>query len=155
LALSGGDGVDGRVALPKNTVLDESYRVERVIGAGGFGITYEAEDINLRMRAAVKEYYPSDFGTRDATMNVRPKSDTHRKTFEWGRSSFLREAQTLAQFRHPSIVRVSRVFQALSTVYMVMDFEIGEPLETWLKGLGRPPRQTELDRIAVPLLDAL
>ena len=88
-------------------------------------------------------------------MSVRPKSDTHRKTFEWGRSSFLKEAQTLAQFRQPSIVRVSRVFQALSTAYMVMDFEKGEPLEEWLKELGRPPTQAELDRIAGPLLDAL
>jgi hypothetical protein len=53
-----GDGVGGRVALPKNMVLDESYRVERVTGSGGFGITYEAEDINLRTRVALKEYYP-------------------------------------------------------------------------------------------------
>jgi serine/threonine protein kinase len=136
-------------------VLDESYRVERVIGAGGFGITYEAEDIHLRTPVALKEYYPGEFGAREATMSVRPKSDSHRKTFEWGRSSFLKEAQTLARFRHPSIVRVTRVFQALSTVYMVMDLEVGEPLEAWLKGLGRPPTQAELDRIAAPLLDAL
>jgi hypothetical protein len=51
---------------------------------------------------------------------VRPKSDGHKKTFEWGRSSFLQEARMLARFRHPSIVRVTRVFEAYSTAYMVM-----------------------------------
>ena len=132
-----GTGVDGRVVLPKNLVLDESYRAERVIAAGGFGITYEAEDVRLRTRVALKEYYPAEFGDRDATMTVQAKSELHRKTFEWGRSSFLQEAQTLARFKHPSIVRVTRVFEALSA-YMVMDFETGEPLEGWLQGLGRP-----------------
>src|SRR5262249_40443282 len=117
--------------------------------------TYEAEDIKLRTKVALKEYYPDEFGERDGTMSVRAKSERHQKTFEWGRSSFLEEAQTLARFRHPSIVRVTRVFEALSTAYMVMDFEKGESLEGWLKGLGRPPTQGELDRIAGPLLDAL
>jgi len=122
--------MDGRIPLPKNMVLDESYRLERAIGAGGFGITYEAEDVKLRTKVALKEYYPEAFGGRDATMSVRPKSEIHRKTFEWGRSSFLKEAQTLARFRHPSIVRVSRVFEAHSTAYMVMDFEQGASFES-------------------------
>ena len=121
--------MDVRIPLSKNMVLDESYRVERVIGAGGFGITYEAEDVKLRTRVALKEYYPEEFGARDAAMSVRPMSEIHRKTFEWGRSSFLKEAQTLARFRHPSIVRVSRVFEAHSTAYMVMDFEEGPTLK--------------------------
>jgi serine/threonine protein kinase len=147
--------MDGRVALPRNTLLDGTYRVEGVIGAGGFGITYEAEDVKLRTRIALKEYYPAEFGNRDATMSVQPKSERHRTTFEWGRASFLQEAQTLARFKHPSIVRVTRVFEALSTAYMVMDFETGEPLEAWLKRLGRSPTQGELDRITAPVLDAL
>ena len=147
--------MDSRLALPQNTVLDANYRIDRVIGSGGFGITYEAEEVKLRTRVALKEYYPADFGDRDATMSVRPKSELHRKTFEWGRSSFLEEAQTLARFRHPSIVRVTRVFEANSTAYMVMDLEQGQSLEHWLKGLGRLPTQQELDRIAPPLLDAL
>jgi serine/threonine protein kinase len=147
--------LDSRLALPQNTVLDGSYRIERVIGCGGFGITYEAEDMRLRTRVALKEYYPADFSDRDADMSVRPKSDQHRTTFAWGLSSFLEEAQILARFRHPSIVRVTRVFEALSTAYMVMDFEKGRPLQVWLENLGRPPTQHELDRFAGPILDAL
>ena len=147
--------MDDRVVLPVNTVLDGSYRIVRVVGSGGFGITYEAEDIRLHAKVAIKEYYPHDFGDRDATMSVKPKSDRHKETFDWGRASFLQEARTLARFEHPSIVRVSRVYEANSTAYMVMRFEQGQSFEDWLKGLGRPPTQDELDAIVAPLLDAL
>ena len=147
--------MDGRFALPANTIVDGAYRIERVVGSGGFGITYVAEDIKLGTTVALKEYYPFDFGDRDRTMSVRPKSDRHKKTFEWGRANFLQEARTLARFEHPSIVRVTRVFEANSTAYMVMRFEQGQSFEAWLTGLGRPPTQEELDRIATALLEAL
>src|SRR5438874_11500750 len=98
----GGTLVDGRFALPANTIVDGTYRIERVVGSGGFGITYVAEDIKLGTTVALKEYYPFDFGDRDRTMSVRPKSDRHQKTFEWGRANFLQEARTLARFEHPT-----------------------------------------------------
>jgi hypothetical protein len=147
--------VDDRVVLPVNTVLDNAYRIVRVVGSGGFGITYEAQDIKLNARIAVKEYYPCDFGVRDQTMAVRPKSERHRETFDWGRANFLQEARTLARFEHPSIVRVSRVFETNATAYMVMRFEQGRSFEGWLQSLGRLPGQEELDAILVPLLEAL
>jgi hypothetical protein len=149
----GSNGVDGRVTLPNNTILDGSYRIEDVIGSGGFGVTYLAEDINLGNRFALEEYYPFDFGYRDSTMSIKPKSERHKDTFEWGRASFLQEARMLARFRHPGIVRVTRVFEANSTAYMVMEFEEGKMFKNWLKAIGRPPE--ELDRIATSILDAL
>ena len=147
--------MDNREILPPGTVLDGSYRIKGVVGSGGFGITYEADEINLGTVVAVKEYYPLDFGERAGTMSVRPKSDRHVRTFDWGRSSFIREARTLARFDHPSIVNVSRVFEANSTAYMVMRFERGRSFEAWLRELGRLPTQEELDRIVAPLLEAL
>jgi serine/threonine protein kinase len=147
--------LDTRADLPANTVIDGTYCIKRKIGGGGFGITYEAEDLGLGTTVALKEYYPADFGDRSATMSVVPKSERHQDVFEWGRSSFLDEAQMLARFRHPSIVRVTRVFQANDTAYMVMDYENGKDLEAWLKDLGRRPSQSELDAICAPLLDAL
>ena len=147
--------MDSRLALPQNTILDGSYRIERVVGVGGFGITYEAEDLNLGTMVAIKEYYPFDFGDRDAAMSVQPKSDLCKRTFEWGRSNFLQEARTLARFEHPNIVRVTRVFEANSTAYMVMRFEQGRNFEAWLTSLGRPPTQDELDAITAAVLRAL
>ena len=138
--------MDDRLALPADTALVGSYRIMRVVGAGGFGITYEAEDTGLGAVVAIKEYYPFDFGDRYAGMNVMPKSDRHKETFEWGRANFLREARTLARFDHPSIVRVTRVFEANSTAYMVMRFEHGLSLEAWLQH-SRPP-QAQMDRLA-------
>jgi serine/threonine protein kinase len=147
--------LDSRLALPTNTVIDSNYRLLRVTGSGAFGITYVAEDITLATIVAIKEYYPADFADRDATMSVHPRSDRHQNTFEWGRASFLDEARTLARFRHPSIVRVTRIFEANSTAYMVMEFEHGQDLGAWLKSLARLPTQEELDRIAASILDAL
>jgi serine/threonine protein kinase len=147
--------MDRRQTLPKDTVLAGSYRIRKVIGSGGFGITYEAEDIRLATAVAVKEYFPDEFGERDSGMSVRPRSERHMETFQWGRTSFLEEARTLARFQHPAIVHILRVFEANSTAYMVMRLERGQSFESWLKGLGRQPTQAELDRIAAPLLDAL
>ena len=137
--------MDSRLALPVNAVLDGNYRIERVVGAGGFAVTYEAEDLLLRKKVAVKEYYPIDYGDRDAAMRILPKSEVHTTTFEWGRLNFLEEARTLARLEHPSIVRVLRVFEANSTAYMVMHFEDGHSFETWLTNLHRAPMQQELE----------
>ncbi|MDX2203078.1 MAG: serine/threonine-protein kinase [Hyphomicrobiaceae bacterium] len=147
--------IAGRNILPEGTVLDGCYRIERVVGFGGFGITYEAHDTNLGTHVAIKEYFPQDFGERDAGMSVRPKSEHSKGQFEWGRTSFLQEGRTLAEFDHAGIVRVLRVFEANATAYMVMRFERGKSFSAWLKELGRQPTQAELDRIAGPLLDVL
>ena len=147
--------MDGRLALPANAVLDGNYRIARVVGSGGFGITYAAEDLSLGTTVALKEYYPVEFGDRDATMRVRPRLEKHKQIFAWGRANFLEEARTLARFEHPSIVRVARVFEANATAYMVMRFEQGRSFATWLTSLGRSPTQEELDAIVAPLLDAL
>ena len=151
----GASSSDSRKVLPTRLILDGSYRILRVVGSGGFGITYEAEDINLDTTVAIKEYYPYDYGERDGTMSVRPRSEAPKETFDWGKANFLQEARTLARFEHPSIVRVTRVFEAHATAYMVMRFERGSSFETWLRDLGRLPTQAELDRIVAPLLDAL
>jgi serine/threonine protein kinase len=151
----GFETMDYRQVLQTGTVLDGKYRIERVIGSGGFGITYEAFDIGLASPVAIKEYYPSQFGVRDATFSVRPRSERDREIFDRLLSSFLREARTLNQFEHPAIVRVLSVFEAYGTAYMVMKYETGPSLKAWLANLVRLPTQSELDRLVPPLLDAL
>ena len=65
--------MDSRLVLPVNSVLDGGYRIMRVVGSGGFGITYEAEDLNLGTMVAIKEYYPIDFGDRDQVKRITVK----------------------------------------------------------------------------------
>lgn len=143
------------IALPDGTELVGDYRIERVLGAGGFGITYLADELALERRVTIKEYFPSDFAARANQRDASPRSQGCAGDYRWGLERFIEEAQTLARFNHPHIVRVYRYFQANNTAYMVLHFEEGQSLKGWLKGLGRAPRQRELDRILDPLLEAL
>ena len=143
------------IALPEGTVLVGDYRIGRVLGAGGFGITYLAEEIALGRSVTIKEYFPSDFAARGEGLEAVPRSENCGGDYQWGLDRFIEEAQTLARFDHPNICRVYRYFRAHNTGYMVLHFEEGQSLKAWLKGLGRAPRQKELDAIVPPLLDAL
>ena len=143
------------IALKNGTELVGDYRIERVLGAGGFGITYLAEEDALDRKVTIKEYFPSDFAARTSTSDAAPRSQDCASDYRWGLDRFIEEAQTLARFSHPNIVRVYRYFKANNTAYMVLHFEEGQSLKAWLKGLGRAPRQKELDAIVAPLLDAL
>ena len=143
------------VALHEGTELAGDYAIERVLGAGGFGITYLASETKLARRVAIKEYFPVDFAARDGADDVCPRSQASKADYAWGLQRFLDEAKTLAKFRHPNIVAVHRYFEARKTGYIVLHYEDGANFKTWLKRLGRRPRQDELDRIVGPLLDAL
>jgi hypothetical protein len=140
-------------ALPNGYALHE-YRIESVLGAGGFGLTYLATDSNLSLKVALKEYLPSDFAARGEDSTVQPKSGAATETFQWGLQRFMDEARTLASFRHPSIVRVMRFFEANRTGYMVMEFVDGKPLPEWILA-RRPLPQQSLLALVLPLLDGL
>ncbi len=143
------------LALPEGTELVGDYQIKRVLGAGGFGITYLAEEIALGRLVTIKEYFPADFAARIGTINASPRSEGCAEDFKWGLDRFISEAKTLARFVHPNIVGVYRYFLANDTGYMVIAFEEGGSFKSWLSRLKRAPRQAELDRILTPLLDAL
>jgi WD40 repeat protein/serine/threonine protein kinase len=142
-------------SLPEGTELVGDFRVERVLGAGGFGITYLAEEPALARKVTIKEYFPNDFAARDKNQGAVPRSKGALEDYDWGLERFLEEAQILARFDHRHIVRVHRYFRANNTGYIVLNFEEGQSLKSWLNRLKRAPRQNELDRIIEPLLDAL
>lgn len=140
-------------ALPAGYTLHE-YRIEAMLGAGGFGLTYLAHDANLNAKVAIKEYLPADFAARSEDQSVQPKSASVQESFAWGLKRFVDESRTLASFRHPNIVRVMRFFEANQTAYMVMEFIAGKPLNEWVKERSTLD-QAGLTRIAAPLLDGL
>src|SRR5687768_2020733 len=97
-------------ALPTAHAVHE-YRVDALLGVGGFGLTYLATDVNLNLRVALKEYLPGDIALRLHDQTILPSSNDNVVTFEWGKRRFLDESRTLASFRHPNIVRVMSFFE--------------------------------------------
>ena len=140
-------------ALPRGYHL-HWYRLEQVLGQGGFGITYLARDTNLDQRVAIKEYLPVEVAARRNDASVRARTEEHDERYRWGLARFIREARTLARFDHPNIVRVLSVFEFNNTAYMVMRFEEGSNLAAMLEKRGTLP-EAELMRIVQPILDGL
>jgi serine/threonine protein kinase len=130
------------------------YEIKSVLGQGGFGITYLAQDLNLDRPVAIKEYLPSDFAVREGDKSVHPLSGQTQPQFEWGLERFISEARTLSKFEHPNIVRVFAVFEENNTGYLVMPYEEGTSLQTVLKGKKTLDESTLL-KIIEPILDGL
>lgn len=140
------------MALPTGTIIDR-YRIESVLAAGGFGITYRALHEGLGHVVAIKEHFPRQFAYRETTTSAIKPTDP--ETFTWALDRFFQEGQALAKCRHPNVVSVADVFRANDTAYMVLGFEEGRSFRSWLEELRRPPTQDELDALLVPLLSAL
>ena len=140
-------------ALPQGHRLQE-YELVRVLGFGGFGMTYLGFDHNLDKAVAIKEYLPSDIATRTADRSVAPQASEFRDDFQWGLERFLDEARTLARFDHRHIIKVHRFFEAHGTAYIVMEYAEGETLSAHLERKGTLS-EAELKGILYPLLDGL
>ncbi len=140
-------------ALPQGHRLQE-YELVRVLGMGGFGMTYLGFDHHLDKAVAIKEYLPSDIATRTADRSVAPQASDFRGDFQWGLERFFDEARTLARFDHRHIIKVHRFFEAHGTAYIVMEYAEGETLSAFLTRKG-PLREAELKAILYPLLDGL
>ena len=119
--------IDHIHALPSGTRFEE-YRLDAVLGAGGFGITYRAYDAHLDTFVAIKEYLPGEFAARTEASTVVPKSNTDAQDYHWGLTRFLDEARTLARFNHSHLNRVLRFFESNGTAYMVLEYVEGETL---------------------------
>lgn len=141
-------------ALPQGTRLGD-YRLDGVIGHGGFGITYRAFDTQLAKFVAIKEYLPGEFAMRRADGQVVSRGSRFADDFAWGRDRFLDEARALARFRHAHIVPVLRYFEANGTAYTVMEFEDGRSVAQLLREPGRRLQADEVRRLADGMLSGL
>ena len=141
-------------ALPEGYRLQEEYELVRVLGVGGFSITYLGFDDHLNKPVAIKEYLPLDSAIRTADGSVVPHASDVSDNFQWGLDRFVDEARTLARFDHRHIVKVHRYFEAHGTAYIVMDYVEGETLSAYLERKGTLS-EAELERILYPLLEGL
>lgn len=114
-------------ALAMGSTLGE-YRLDKILGVGGFGITYLATDTYLDKQVAIKEYLPGDWAVRDESSNIVVKTASLEKDFSWGKQTFIDEAKLLGKMKHPNIVEVFRYFEALGTAYIVMELIEGGSL---------------------------
>ena len=144
-------------ALPPGTVVRE-WRLEDVLGVGGFGIVYRGRGIYFGELVAIKEYFPSSISERDAEDTVVPIGSDVEEVHALGLKKFVEEAKLLWNLstpsRHPNIVSVRSLFEVHGTAYMVMDFEDGVSLSKLLKD-GRRFNERSLWNIIQPIAEGL
>ena len=148
-------------ALPLGTILNGKYLLGKVLGEGGFGITYLAMDLNLEMPVAIKEYFPVGLASRDtsiegSTENVSVITGEKKKYYDYGIKSFASEAKNLAKFRKTDgIISVTDFFLENSTAYLVMEYIDGKTLKEYLEEKETPLSEEETLRLIRPVLNAL
>lgn len=142
------------VQLPIGTKLrGGAYTVGKVLGQGGFGITYMGSDTRLQRPVAVKEFFLQGCVRRGTF--VTPSTSVSLDDFESMKQRFLQEARTLARFSHPSIVQIYDVFEENGTAYIVMEFLRGKPLSKILEERGGPLDEQEAVNYVVKVCEAL
>ena len=143
------------VALKAGAMLKQRYLIGRVLGQGGFGITYLAWDEKLNARVAVKEYMPNDICTRMGNA-VSVAMESKEEEFTYGRERFQEEARTLAKFMgQPGIAGVTDYFDENGTSYFVMDYIEGISFKTYIANAGGTVSVQEALDVMIPVLRAL
>lgn len=146
-------------ALPSHTLLYNRYLLVKMLGAGGFGITYMALDKLLNRTVAIKEFFVQQMMFRDNSMTfsvtVSKSTENLERVYRISRRKFVDEARTLANLEHvPGIVRVHDLFEENETVYMVMEYLSGMTLKSFVKKHGKMSFSDLLGRMN-PMLDSL
>ena len=143
------------MALAPGSVLAGQYIIDKVLGQGGFGITYAATDHKTGNKVAVKEFFPDTMATRQGT-TVIPFTGERGDSFSYGKDRFLDEAQTLAQFiGNENIVRIHTYFEENGTAYFVMDYVEGTSFDVYIREHGGKLDWEETAKILIPVMDAL
>ena len=141
-------------ALPSGTMLGE-FELQGLLGVGGFGMVYRGYDHSLHRAVAIKEYMPSSLVGRTSGLLVSARSSADTQSFLTGLASFMAEARLLAQFDHPSLVKVYRVWEENNTAYMVMPLYSGITLKQARTAMSGPPPEEWLRAVLWSILEAL
>ena len=141
-------------ALPVGTRLAE-FEILGLLGVGGFGMVYHAFDHSLHRAVAIKEYMPTALAGRAQGQSLWVRSSSDQQTFQSGLESFVGEARLLAQFDHPSLVKVFRFWEANNTAYMVMPLYTGMTFKQARQQMRTPPPEAWLRKLLWSVLGAL
>jgi serine/threonine protein kinase len=140
-------------ALQPGYLLAE-YRIEKLLGEGGFGLTYLAFDTHLEKKVAIKEYMPSDFCVRQNSTTIVAKSEGAKTDYDWGLNAFITEAKTLAKFDDTNIVRIYRFFKKNGTAYLVMEYCEGGCLSKRFSE-SKPMSEKQVRELLSPIMNGL
>jgi len=143
--------------LAPGTILNDMYCVGRVIGEGGFGITYVGFDINLEMQIAIKEFYMNGFNSRSNTVSnaISVSYGDSQELFDTNREKFVKEGRILAQVnKNDGVVSVYTFFKANNTAYIIMEYLDGQDLKSYLKQKGNLTVK-EVSDIFLPIMNTL
>ena len=145
------------IALKYGAILNGRYIVGRVLGQGGFGITYIALNDQTGERVAIKEYLPADLAGRGSDgASVQVYSGNREENFAYGKKLFLEEAKTLAEFiGDEHIVRIYSYFEENGTAYFVMEYVDGPSLKQYMIQRGGRLSVAEAGYLLLPLMDSL
>ena len=122
---------------PGATLRHDTYRIERMLGQGGFGITYLATDLNLDRLVAIKEFFPKDYCDRESsTSHVTLGTKSTGEFVDRLKAKFLKEARNIAKLDHPGIIKIHAAFEENNTAYYVMDYIEGVSLSEMVKSHG-------------------
>lgn len=142
---------DGRT-LPEGTLLADRYRIGRVLGVGGFGITYEVWDTLNQSICAVKEYAPAALSYRMKDRTAIRINSSSSGVFQHGMQRFIQEAQMLKQLENvPEVVRVNECFQENQTAYFSMEYLDGTNLKSIVKNTGSSIDFCDVTRLIVAI----
>ena len=147
-----------RHQLPVGTVLMDKYIVGRVLGQGGFGITYLGLERNLNILVCIKEFFPHNTVNRDNSQSrfVNVNTQTMEGNYASARERFIREAKSLAKFRDvPQIVSIYELFQMNNTAYMVMEFVAGTDMVKYIHANGGRLPMNHVMQLLEPIMTAL
>jgi formylglycine-generating enzyme required for sulfatase activity len=136
--------------------LNNQYILGRVLGHGGFAITYLGYDRHLGSRVAIKEYFPAEFAMRAPDgEKVIPYAGEKQTLFQLGKEKFMVEARLLATLRNPNTIRIRHFFEGCNTAYFVMEYLEGQTLKEYIASNGGQISWRRTKQVLWPLLDAL
>ena len=140
---------------PGSTLQNGKYEIQRVLGQGGFGVTYLALQQGLNRIVAIKEFFMENFCVRNAdTHHVTVATEGSREFVERYRNKFLKEARNIAKLEHPNIVSIIDVFEENSTAYYVMKYAQNGSLDDKVKREGHLS-EAEATRYILKIANAL
>ena len=144
------------MALPMGALLNGRYMTGKVLGVGGFGITYLGYDLTLEIKVAVKEYMPSGLATRHSDKYSVALTGRGQEDYQNGMERFLEEARILAKLQNtPNIVSVQNYFKENNTAYFVMEYIDGMSLKAYVASQGGKIPYDQALTILMPVMQAL